>query len=85
MELKSENESFRASPEMQLTKLSSVLNGLEQGASAMRHHAVQAKRAVQSGTYTIDASAVSRSIIGECVVSGSRSRGARETPPKLGS
>ena len=34
----------------QLTRLSSVLNGLEGGAMAMRLHAQEAMRAVRSGT-----------------------------------
>jgi hypothetical protein len=85
MEVKIKDEILPASAEVPLMKLSSVLNGLEHGASAMRHHVVQAMTAVKSGKYTIDASAVSRSIIGESVVSGPRSRSARNTSPKLGS
>lgn len=52
---------------VQLTKLSSVLNGLDHGASAMRRHVAQAMAAIKSGTYKVDASAVSRRIIGECL------------------
>jgi hypothetical protein len=83
MEAKTKNKTLPNSAEMQLTKLSSVLNGLEHGASAMRRHAMQAMQAVKSGTYTIDASAVSRSIIGDCVGYGVRSGSAGGTPPKI--
>lgn len=54
-----------AASELQLAKLGSVLNGLEYGAFAMRQHIEQAMAAIQSGTYKIDARAVSRLIIGE--------------------
>lgn len=84
MEAKIKNGTLpTTSAEMQLTKLSSVLNGLEHGASAMRRHAAQAMQAVKSGTYSIDASAVSRSIIGECVGCGSRSGSAGSASPKI--
>jgi hypothetical protein len=83
MEAITKNKIRPASAEMQLSKLSSVLNGLEHGACAMRRHAAQAMQAVKAGTYAIDASAVSRSIIGECVESGSRSRSAGSTSPKI--
>lgn len=52
---------------VQLSRLGSVLNGLEQGASAMRRHVLQAMRAVRSGTYTVDAVQLSRRIVGETV------------------
>ncbi len=64
--------------EMQLTNLGSVLNGLEHGASAMHRHVVEATTAVKSGTYAVDASAVSRCIVGESVVSGSGLRAVRK-------
>jgi hypothetical protein len=51
----------------QLSKLSSVLNGLEGGASAMRRHVQEAMRAVRSGTYTIDSLQLSRRIISEAM------------------
>ena len=51
----------------QLSKLSSVLNGLENGASVMRRHAMQAMGAVRSGTYTVDAVQLSRRIVGEAL------------------
>lgn len=51
--------------EVQLTNLSSVLNGLQHGASAMRQHVSQAMAAIKAGTYKVDASAVSRLLISE--------------------
>jgi anti-sigma28 factor (negative regulator of flagellin synthesis) len=53
----------------QLSKLSSVLNGLEYGASAMRRRAQQLMRAVRSGTYTVDALKLSRRIVGDTLAS----------------
>jgi anti-sigma28 factor (negative regulator of flagellin synthesis) len=53
----------------QLSKLSSVLNGLEQGASAMRRRARQLMRAVRSGTYEVDPLKLSRRMIGDTVAS----------------
>jgi anti-sigma28 factor (negative regulator of flagellin synthesis) len=53
----------------QLSKLSSVLNGLEQGASAMRRQAQQLMRAVRSGTYEVDPLQLSRRIIGDALAS----------------
>jgi hypothetical protein len=51
----------------QLTRLSSVLNGLENGATAMRRHAQEAMRAVQSGTYAVDPKQLSQRIVGEAL------------------
>jgi anti-sigma28 factor (negative regulator of flagellin synthesis) len=51
--------------DMQLTKLSSVLNSLKKGASAMRNQVSQVMSAVRSGSYQVDALAVSRSIVGD--------------------
>lgn len=51
----------------QLSRLSSVLNGLESGASAMRRHAQEAMRAVRSGTYKVDPVQLSRRIVGEAL------------------
>jgi anti-sigma28 factor (negative regulator of flagellin synthesis) len=53
----------------QLSKLSSVLNGLELGASAMRRRAQQLMRAVRSGTYEVDPLQLSRRIIGDTLAS----------------
>jgi len=51
--------------DMQLTKLSTVLNSLKKGASAMRNQVTQVMSAVRSGDYQVDAMAVSRSIVGD--------------------
>ena len=53
---------------IQLSLLSSVLNGLEGGARAMRRHAQEAIRAVRAGTYRVDAAKLSRLIIGEAMM-----------------
>lgn len=55
--------------DLQLTKLSGVLNSLKKGASAMRSQLTQVMSAVQSGTYEVDALQVSRSIVGESLAS----------------
>jgi len=47
----------------QLTKLSSVLNGLKRGATVMRAQVTQAMTAVKSGNYHVDPMEVSRSIV----------------------
>jgi hypothetical protein len=47
----------------QFTKLSSVLNGLKRGATAMRAQVTQAMSAVRSGDYHVDPLQVSRSIV----------------------
>ncbi len=52
---------------VQLSMLSSVLNGLEGGASLMRRHVQDAMRAVKSGTYNIDAAKLSRRIVREAL------------------
>ena len=51
----------------QLTRLSSVINGLENGASAMRRHAQEATQAVRSGTYVVDPKQLSQRIVGEAL------------------
>jgi anti-sigma28 factor (negative regulator of flagellin synthesis) len=51
--------------DMQLTKLSTVLNSLKKGATVMRNQVTQVMGAVRSGSYQIDALAVSRSIVGD--------------------
>jgi hypothetical protein len=51
----------------QLSRLSSVLNGLENGAMVMRRHVVQAMRAVRSGTYYVDPLKLSKRIVGEAM------------------
>ncbi len=52
---------------VQLSMLSSVLNGLESGASAMCRHAHEAMRAVRDGSYRVDAMQLSRRIVGEAI------------------
>jgi hypothetical protein len=52
----------------QLTKLSSVLNGLKRGASAMRAQVTHAMAAVRSGDYHVDPLQVSRSIVMDSMV-----------------
>lgn len=52
---------------LQLSKLSSVLNGLENGASAIRRHVLDAMAAVRRGTYQVDAFELSRRIVGEAL------------------
>jgi hypothetical protein len=51
----------------QLTRLSSVINGLENGATAMRRHAQEAVRAVRAGTYAVDPVQLSQRIVGEAL------------------
>ncbi|HEX3681189.1 MAG TPA: hypothetical protein VHU83_01510 [Bryobacteraceae bacterium] len=51
----------------QLSTLSSVLNGLENGASAIRRHVQQAMRAVRGGTYQVDSLQLSKRIVGEAL------------------
>jgi hypothetical protein len=51
----------------QLSRLSSVLNGLEGGACAMRRHVLEAMRAVREGTYQVDPVQLSRRIVGEAI------------------
>lgn len=73
-------------PNIQLAKLSSVLNGLEHGAGAIRDHIRQAMGAIRAGTYYVDAAALSRRIVSDCLLSGSRSaRGAGSciAPPEI--
>lgn len=75
-----------AAPNLQLAKLSSVLNGLEHGAGAIRDHIRQAMAATRAGTYYVDAAALSRRIISDCLLSGPRSaRRARSciAPPEI--
>jgi hypothetical protein len=52
---------------VQLSKLGSVLNGLENGASAIRRHVHQAMRAVRAGTYRVDPLQLSKRIVGEAL------------------
>lgn len=51
----------------QLSKLSSVLNGLEGGAQLMQRHIQEAMRAVEAGTYSVDPIKLSKRIVGEAL------------------
>jgi hypothetical protein len=51
----------------QLSRLSSVLNGLENGAMVMRRHVLQAMKAVRGGTYRVDPLQLSKRIVGEAL------------------
>jgi hypothetical protein len=51
--------------DFQLTRLSSVLTALKIGASVMRSQVSQLMGAVRTGSYQVDAMAVSRSIVGD--------------------
>jgi hypothetical protein len=59
--------SLPSSEGVQLSKLSSVLNGLENGASAIRRHVHQAMSAVRAGTYQVDPLQLSKRIVGEAL------------------
>jgi anti-sigma28 factor (negative regulator of flagellin synthesis) len=59
---------FSASSDaVQLSKLGSVLNGLENGATLMRRHVQQAMSAVRGGTYRVDPLQLSKRIVGEAL------------------
>lgn len=51
----------------QLSKLSSILNGLEGGAQLMQHNVQRAQLAVKAGTYRVDAFQLSKRIVGEAL------------------
>jgi len=55
--------------DLQLTKLSGVLNSLKKGASTMRNQVAQVMTSVRSGAYQVDSIQVSRSIVGESLAS----------------
>jgi hypothetical protein len=61
------NDPTESGDATQLSKLSSVLNGLEHGASAMRRHVQQAMGAVRGGTYQVDPMQLSKRIVGEAL------------------
>ncbi len=56
-----------SSDAVQLSKLGSVLNVLENGATMMRHHVQQAMSAVRGGTYRVDPLQLSKRIVGEAL------------------
>jgi anti-sigma28 factor (negative regulator of flagellin synthesis) len=49
----------------QLTRLSSVLSGLQKNAAATRAQYVQAQTKIKSGSYSVDALGVSRSLVND--------------------
>jgi anti-sigma28 factor (negative regulator of flagellin synthesis) len=65
----SANDNAEAADGTQLSKLGSVLNGLEHGASRMRRKAQELMHSVRSGTYEIDPLQLSRRIIGDTLAS----------------
>jgi hypothetical protein len=60
-------DGFYTGESAQLSKLSSVLNGLEGGAQVMHRHIQEALRAVRAGTYHVDTIQLSRRIVGEAL------------------
>jgi hypothetical protein len=52
---------------IQLSRLSSVLNGLEGGAQMMHRHLLQTSDAIKAGSYRVDPLKVSHRIIGEAL------------------
>jgi hypothetical protein len=52
---------------IQLSNLSSVLNGLDGGARLMQEQLHKTLRAIQTGTYCVDSIQLSRRIIGEAL------------------
>ena len=58
-----DNARLAAEDASQLTRLSSVLNGLKLGTTQMRAHVMHAMDAVRSGDYHVDPLQVSRSIV----------------------
>lgn len=52
---------------LQLSRLSSVLNGLEGGAQIMQQHLQQTSHSIKAGTYSIDPMQLSRRIVGEAL------------------
>jgi hypothetical protein len=61
------DEGLHARDSIQLSNLSSVLNGLEGGAQVMQRHANEAIRAVRAGTYRVDPIKLSKRIVGEAL------------------
>jgi len=53
--------------DLQLTRLSGVLNSFKKSATAVRSQVTQVMSAVRSGTYQVDPMAVSRSIVGDAL------------------
>ncbi len=57
------DEALSSPLQVQLTRFSSVLSGLQKNATATRAQYVQAHNKVKSGTYKVDPTDVSRSIV----------------------
>jgi hypothetical protein len=53
--------------DLQLTRLSGVLNSFKKSATAVRSQVTQVMGAVRGGTYQVDPMAVSRSIVGDAL------------------
>jgi hypothetical protein len=62
-----DQESFHEHDGVQLSRLSSVLNGLEGGAQIIQQHLSQTYGAIKAGTYRIDPIQLSRRIVGEAL------------------
>jgi hypothetical protein len=80
------NKDVAATPEAaQLSRLSSVLNGLENGASAIGRHVQQAMGAVRAGTYKVDPVRLSKRIVGEAMgcLSDWKRRSSSAAPTKI--
>jgi hypothetical protein len=60
-------ETVPAAADFQLSKLSSVLNGLTRGAAAINSHLDEAWGAVRSGTYRVDPLRLSQRIVRDCL------------------
>jgi hypothetical protein len=52
---------------IQLSRLSSVLNGLQGGAQIMQQHLHHTSCAIRAGTYRVDPIQLSRRIVGEAL------------------
>ena len=61
------DEALEVGDGAQLSKLSSVVNGLDGGARLMQRHVQETLRAVRSGTYRIDSIQLSRRIVHEAL------------------
>ena len=58
---------LEATESLQLSKLSSVLNGLEGGAQLIHRHIQETMRTIRAGTYRIDPLQLSHRIIREAL------------------
>jgi hypothetical protein len=60
-------DGVEATETLQLSKLSSVLNGLEGGAQLIHRHMQETMSSIKAGTYRIDPIKLSRRIVGEAL------------------